>query len=110
MTEQPKSYINKNGDNIWYLPSKGKSCWHRLDGPAVEYNDGIKQWWVNGEQLPAEDVEIWLEENDVDLKTEEGQMAFKVRGLWKNKQKIKLLDEATKFGICLQKEKSIIIA
>ena len=104
MTEQPKSYINKNGDNIWYLPSKGKSCWHRLDGPAVEYNDGIKQWWVNGKQhrldgpafegvngtkmwwvngktLPTEEVEDWLEENDVDLKTEEGQMAFKLRWL-----------------------------
>jgi len=22
---------------------------HRLDGPAVEYADGGKEWWVNGE-------------------------------------------------------------
>ena len=24
---------------------------HRLDGPAIEYTDGYKEWYVNGEEL-----------------------------------------------------------
>lgn len=24
---------------------------HREDGPAVEYADGGREWWVNGEEL-----------------------------------------------------------
>ena len=148
MNEQPKSYINRKGDKIWYLPSEGriyyhrsdgpaieledgtklwwvddkrhrldgpaiegadgKKAWlvdgkrhrldgpaiededgskewwvddnlHRLDGPAIEGADGTKEWWINNKKLPTEEVEIWLEENDVDLKTEAGQMAFKLR-------------------------------
>ena len=124
MNEQPKNYTTY-GDKFWYLPSKGKDHYHRLDGPAVEwkngskewwiddkrhrsdgpaieyvggtkywyvdgklhridgpaleYKDGTKEWWINGKNLPTEEVEDWLEENDVDLKTEAGQMAFKLR-------------------------------
>ena len=148
MIEQPKKYTDEDGNEFWYLPSKGKDHYHRLDGPAVEYENGTKEWWVedkrhrsdgpafegingtkewwvdgrhhrldgpavefengtkcwyvddklhrldgpaiklsngsknwwlNGKRLPTEEVEIWLEENDVDLKTEAGQMAFKLR-------------------------------
>jgi len=102
--EESKSYICNNGNTIWYLPSKGKDYWHRtngpaieridgskgwwvddklhrLDGPAVEWADGTKQWFVDGKQQPIEEVETWLEENDVDLSTEEGQMAFKLMWL-----------------------------
>ena len=127
MNEQPKKYTTRRGDKIWYLPSKGKdyyyrldgpavehkngtkvwyvddkrhrldgpafegaggtkSWWiegkrHRLDGPALEHENGSKEWWINGKQLPKEEVENWLEENNIDLKTEEGQMAFKLRWL-----------------------------
>ena len=102
MNEQPKNYTTTYGDKFWYLPSKGrgyyhrldgpaiewkygtKAWWvdgkrHRLDGPAIEYGSGTKEWWVDGKYLPKEEVENWLEENDVDLKTEAGQMAFKLR-------------------------------
>lgn len=102
MIEQPEFYIDEYGSKIWYLPSKGKSYFHYLDGPAVEWTDGSKwwfvndnlhrldgpaieeadgrkEWWVNGKNLPTKEVEIWLEENDIDLKTDEGQMAFKLR-------------------------------
>ena len=124
MEEQSELYTIK-GDKLWYLPSKGKNYRHRLDGPAVEWSDGTKAWWVDdklhrldgpaikredgtkewyvddklhrldgpavedadgikywfvdGKRLPTEEVEEWLEENDVDLKTESGQMAFKLR-------------------------------
>ena len=102
MEEQPKSYINEYGEKIWYMPSKGKDHYHRLDGPAIEYKsgskhwyiggklhridgpavedaDGTKYWFIDGKQIPTKEVETWLEENNIDLTTEEGQMAFKLR-------------------------------
>jgi len=36
-------YKNKH----WYLNGSP----HREDGPAVEYADGAKRWYLNGEQL-----------------------------------------------------------
>ena len=33
-----------DGDKIWYIDGQ---C-HREDGPAVEWADGDKQWYVNG--------------------------------------------------------------
>ena len=67
----------EDGSKIWWVDDK----LHRLDGPAIEHKDGTKEWWINGKELPTDEVEIWLEENDVDLKTESGQMAFKLRWL-----------------------------
>jgi hypothetical protein len=39
-----------------YIDSDGNKRWrneygqlHRLDGPAVEWADGEKEWWVNGD-------------------------------------------------------------
>ena len=34
-----------NGDKSWYLNGK----LHREDGPAIEYADGDKHWFLNGE-------------------------------------------------------------
>ena len=34
----------KNGSRYWYLNNER----HRTDGPAVEYYKGYKEWWVNG--------------------------------------------------------------
>jgi hypothetical protein len=40
-----------NGDKVWYLNGKR----HRMDGPAIEYISGakeyisgVKSWWING--------------------------------------------------------------
>ena len=30
---------------VWYN-LEGK--YHRIDGPAIEYADGYKEWWING--------------------------------------------------------------
>ena len=102
MNEQPEKYTSGRGAKIWYLPSKGKNYYHRLDGPAfeeadgtkywfvdgkvhrldgpaVEFASGTKAWWINDKELSTEEVEDWLEENNIDLKTEEDQMAFKLR-------------------------------
>ena len=54
---------------------------HRLDGPAVVYSEGPNEWWIDGKYLPGRDVEKWIQENEIDLSTEEGQTAFALR--WK---------------------------
>jgi hypothetical protein len=41
-----KLTIDKYGAKIWKLPS-GKR--HREDGPACEYSDGSKGWYINDE-------------------------------------------------------------
>lgn len=61
--------INKNGDRFWYNENhkfhkddgpaceygNGTKCWYmngkryRVDGPAIEYFNGSKEWWINGE-------------------------------------------------------------
>ena len=33
-----------NGSKAWYLNGK----LHREDGPAVEYSNGDKEWWIDG--------------------------------------------------------------
>jgi hypothetical protein len=36
-----------NGTKEWYLNDK----LHREDGPAIEYADGTKYWYLNGKQV-----------------------------------------------------------
>ena len=64
-----------DGEKWWYVDGK----LHRLDGPAIEWPNGSKEWWVEDKQLNTKEVKIWLKENDVDLTTKIGQMAFKLR-------------------------------
>ena len=33
-----------NGDKYWFIDGRQ----HRTDGPAAEYADGSKYWWVDG--------------------------------------------------------------
>jgi len=34
------------GTRVWMAEGK----WHREDGPAIEYPNGTKEWWLNGIQ------------------------------------------------------------
>jgi hypothetical protein len=40
--------ISNNGSKIWYNED---AKLHRVDGPAVEYKDGTKAWWINGTRI-----------------------------------------------------------
>ena len=46
MQEEQYIHIDKNGTKFYYK-DKEMTILHRLDGPAVEYADGHKQWWVD---------------------------------------------------------------
>jgi hypothetical protein len=39
------------GDKCWYLNGK----LHREDGPAIEYANGYKSWWLNDKRLTEEE-------------------------------------------------------
>ena len=56
-----ESTLEKNiwGTKLWRNKS-GK--FHRLDGPAIEYTDGRKEWWENG-KLHREDGPAILYKN-----------------------------------------------
>lgn len=40
-----------DGDKAWYIDGKR----HRLDGPAVEYANENKYWFINGQSLTEEE-------------------------------------------------------
>jgi hypothetical protein len=42
---ESKLTISEHGTKEWKLPN-GK--WHREDGPAIEWGDGSKEWYLNG--------------------------------------------------------------
>jgi hypothetical protein len=57
ITPEKTTWINKQG------------LYHREDGPAIEWADGGKEWWINGElhrldgparTTPEGDTEWWL--------------------------------------------------
>jgi hypothetical protein len=39
--------INEFGTKIWH---NDKFQFHREDGPAIEFNDGSKAWFINGKE------------------------------------------------------------
>ncbi len=55
-----KEYTVKVSEDrtAWYKP--GRNILHRLDGPAVEYTNGDKHWYIEGEyhRLDGPAVEI----------------------------------------------------
>ena len=78
-TGGPAFILNDAKQEGWYYDGKIS----RLSGPAI-YNiedgdDGY--WYINGILLDTKEVEEWIAENKINLKTKIGQMAFKLRWL-----------------------------
>jgi len=49
-----KYEVDSYGNKFWYLDDK----LHRVDGPAIEYTNGGKEWYLNGEELTEEEHHI----------------------------------------------------
>ena len=45
-----------NGHKSWWVNGKR----HRLDGPALECADGIKEWWVEGKHMTKEEFDEYM--------------------------------------------------
>jgi hypothetical protein len=97
-------HIDEDGDKLYYSDREMKIR-HREDGPAVEWSDGYKAWWLNGklhrEDGPAiehvnGDKSWWL--NGKYLTEEE----FNAR---MNPVEITLDEIAEKFGVSVDKLK-----
>jgi len=41
-------YVDLNQGITRYYKDKAMTVYHRLDGPAIEYDNGYKAWYVNG--------------------------------------------------------------
>jgi hypothetical protein len=39
--------VDSDGNKYWY---NEHGQYHRIDGPAIERRDGIKEWWLNGDR------------------------------------------------------------
>ena len=50
--------VNRFGDKAWYLNGKR----HRVNGPALEYADGTKEWWYLNGKIYSESA-YWKEIN-----------------------------------------------
>src|SRR6056300_392975 len=48
MSKEQFIRINKDG-NKYYYSDRAMTILHREDGPAFEYTDGGKEWYINGE-------------------------------------------------------------
>ena len=49
-----------DGFKFWYVHDK----LHRLDGPAIEYPNGSKYWYVNGIKVTNQ-IEDWMNLNQI---------------------------------------------
>jgi hypothetical protein len=57
MDNEPILKIDENGTKEWWLGD----IYHRVDGPAIEYTDGVKWWRLNGYHYTFDN---WLEANN----------------------------------------------
>ena len=73
-TNEP-AVMGSHGRKMWWQNGK----LHRVDGPAVVCSDGRKEWWIKHQRLDTQQVEDWIQENSINLSTQEGQTAFVLR-------------------------------
>ena len=68
---------NDKKDNLkaWFINGK----FNRLDGPAIICSDGTLYWYINDKKLNTEEVESWVKDNNLDLKTKQHQALFMLR-------------------------------
>jgi hypothetical protein len=99
--------IDKNGDKFYYK-DKEMTIYHRLDGPAVEWSDGDKSWWVAGERHRLDGPAIEYADGrkywylDGECLTEEKFLALTSPTL-----ELTLEDIAAKFGVDVSKVKIV---
>jgi len=48
MKEKPKCEVSEYGNKVWYLGARQNL--HREDGPAMEWADGQKEWWLHAKR------------------------------------------------------------
>ena len=87
---RPPDIIDDSGNKYWY--KEGTTIYHRLDGPAVEYSDGGRAWFVNGKYHRidgpaieyANGIILWyINGLNIDCKTqEEFDRLIRLKAFW----------------------------
>ena len=49
------------GNKRWYKDDK----LHRLDGPAVKWTNGAKEWYINGKQLTEKEFNEYIKKQEI---------------------------------------------
>ena len=52
-----KVIVETDKSRFWY---NDKDQFHRLDGPAIEDDDGDKEWWVEGKQMSEKEFDAYI--------------------------------------------------
>jgi hypothetical protein len=77
--EGTNTFEHDDGTKEWRSPNGDL---HRLDGPAVEFANGYKAWYVNNIDLPDKEVDQWVIDNNLSIPFDEAtQVLFKLRWL-----------------------------
>jgi hypothetical protein len=64
-----------NGHKYWYLNDE----LHREDGPAVEYPDGSKEWYLNGKELTEEEFNNRLNTKELSVEQIQQLLGYKIK-------------------------------
>ena len=56
VNEESQCKVFPDGTKEWYNINRK---FHRIEGPAVEWSNGTKEWWVNGKFLGNNDEGFW---------------------------------------------------
>ena len=66
-----------NGSRSWYINGK----LHRTDGPAIEWASGVKEWWVDGKRYSEDSIMVKLLKRKINLKEIRGNNERDKRGI-----------------------------
>ena len=61
---QPEMLLDSDGTKRWCLNNK----YHREDGPAIEYPNGRKYWFLNGKQVTWKEVFRQAKNPEIELR------------------------------------------
>jgi hypothetical protein len=56
MSQESQRIVSYSKNKTWY---NYNGLQHRIDGPAVEWNNGAKEWWFNGKYLGPNAFGFW---------------------------------------------------
>lgn len=56
--------VTGSSHKAWYVADK----LHRTDGPAVEYDDGTEEWWINGFNMSEAEFNEYMSKGSTLLK------------------------------------------
>jgi len=97
-------HINKYG-NKYYYKDKAMNMHHRHDGPACEYADGGKAWWVDGKYHRIDGPAFEYANGDKEWYVDGKCLTEKEFDALSAPLELTLEDIAAKFGIDVSKVK-----